>query len=132
MNAVLADATRGAHPYDCIFIDGLEVFARHGVYPEENALGQKFVISLRLYTHTRAAGESDDLERSIDYGAVCAFVAKFASEHTFKLIERVAEEVAAAVLAEFPLVERIGVRVEKPWAPIGLPLKTVGVDIERP
>ena len=132
MNAVHAAASGGAHPYDCIFIDGLEVFATHGVYREENVLGQKFVISLRLYTHTRAAGQTDDLGRSIDYGAVCAFVERFAREHTFKLIERLAEEVAAEVLAEYPLVERIGVRVEKPWAPIGLPLKTVGVEIERP
>ena len=132
MNAVHAAASGGVLPYDCIFIDGLEVFARHGVYPEENALGQKFVISLRLYTRTRAAGQTDDLGRSIDYGAVCAFVERLVREHTFKLIERLAEEVAAEVLAEYPLVERIGVRVEKPWAPIGLPLKTVGVEIERP
>lgn len=33
---------------DRIVIDGLEVFANHGVYPEENALGQKFIVSLVL------------------------------------------------------------------------------------
>lgn len=43
---------------DRITIDGLEVFANHGVYPEENALGQKFVVSLVLYVDLRAAGST--------------------------------------------------------------------------
>lgn len=56
---------------DRIVIDGLEVFANHGVYPEENALGQKFIVSLVLYADLRAAGEHDNLDASIDY-ARCA------------------------------------------------------------
>ena len=60
---------------DRITIDGLEVFANHGVYPEENALGQKFVVSLVLYADLRAAGEHDNLDASIDYGsAICASI----------------------------------------------------------
>ncbi len=47
---------------DRIVIDGLEVFANHGVYPEENALGQKFIVSLVLYADLRAAGEHDNLD----------------------------------------------------------------------
>lgn len=43
---------------DRITIDGLEVFANHGVYPEENALGQKFIVSLVLYADLRAAGST--------------------------------------------------------------------------
>ena len=34
--------------YDEINIKGLEVFANHGVYPEENKLGQKFVVNAVL------------------------------------------------------------------------------------
>ena len=43
-------------PYDEIHVEDLEVFAHHGVFPEENRLGQKFVISLVLYVDTRPAG----------------------------------------------------------------------------
>ena len=43
---------------DRIVIDSLEVFANHGVYPEENALGQKFIVSLVLYADLRAAGST--------------------------------------------------------------------------
>lgn len=42
--------------FDKIEIKELEIFANHGVYPEENVLGQKFVISATLFTHTRQAG----------------------------------------------------------------------------
>ena len=38
--------------FDKIEIKELEIFANHGVYPEENVLGQKFVISATLFTHT--------------------------------------------------------------------------------
>lgn len=42
---------------DKIQIKNLEIFANHGVFPEENKLGQKFVISATLYTSTRQAGK---------------------------------------------------------------------------
>ena len=46
---------------DRVRILDLEVFANHGVFPEENALGQKFVVSADLYTDTRRAGRTDEL-----------------------------------------------------------------------
>lgn len=116
---------------DRIVIEGLEVFANHGVYPEENALGQKFTVSLTLYTDLSRAGETDDLDASIDYGRVCHMADSYLREHTFKLIEAAAEGLAAHLLAAFPLLLGIRVKLEKPWAPIGLPLSSVGVEIER-
>lgn len=116
---------------DKITIHHLEVFAKHGVYPEENALGQKFVISAVLHTHTRKAGLTDELAFSIDYGKVSHFIQAFVTEHTWKLLESVAEQLAQALLLEFPLIEQVELKLEKPWAPIALPLETVSVEISR-
>lgn len=116
---------------DKITIRNLELFAHHGVFPEENALGQKFVLNLTLYLNTRSAGRSDALERSIHYGEVSHFATKFLQEHTWKLIESVAEQLARALLLEYDLLEQVDVEVQKPWAPIGLPLETVSVAIHR-
>lgn len=116
---------------DRIAIEHLEVFARHGVFPEENTLGQKFILNLTLYLSTRRAGRSDDLAASIHYGEVSHFATKFLQDHTWKLIETVAEQLARALLLEYPLLEQVDVEVQKPWAPIGLPLKTVSVAIRR-
>ena len=77
---------------DQIKIEGLEIFANHGVFPEENVLGQKFIVSATLYTDTRKAGKTDELTASIHYGEVSAFITEFVKSHTYKLLERVAEE----------------------------------------
>lgn len=116
---------------DKIHIKNLEVFANHGVFPEENVLGQKFVISLTLYTDTRAAGRTDDLTKSIHYGEVSQFVTDYMQDHTFKLIETAAESLAEALLLSTPNLQAVNLELKKPWAPVRLPLETVGVEIYR-
>ena len=116
---------------DKIEIKNLEIFANHGVFPEENVLGQKFVISATLYTDTRKAGLTDELTASIHYGEVSHMITKFTQEHTYKLLETLAENLCQMLLQELPLLKMITLRVEKPWAPVGLPLETAAVEITR-
>ena len=71
---------------DKIFIKNLEVFGKHGVLPEENRLGQKFLINAILYISTREAGLKDDLTKSIHYGEVSHFISSFMTKYTFQLI----------------------------------------------
>ena len=116
---------------DEIRIVDLEVFANHGVFPEENALGQKFIVNLVLRGDFSAACKSDVLDDSVDYGAVCHLVDATLRASTFKLIERAAQAVADAVLDRFPLVQEIDVELKKPWAPIGLPVAYASEKITR-
>lgn len=116
---------------DKIKIENLEIYCKHGVYPEENVLGQKFLVSAILYTSLRPAGLSDDLTKSINYGEICHFIDKFMRNHTFKLIETVAESLSNALLIEYNTIDKIALEVKKPWAPVALPLETVSVCIER-
>lgn len=116
---------------DEIRIKQLEVFAHHGVFPEENRLGQKFVVSAVLYTDLRPAGRTDELTDSMDYGAVCAEIQSFLTQNTFRLLETAAEQLAARLLRMLPRLQRIQLEIEKPWAPIGLPLRTAAVCITR-
>lgn len=117
--------------YDQIKITDLEVFANHGVFSEENKLGQKFLVSAVLYTDTRKAGKTDDLTASIHYGEVSAFITKYMKEHTYQLLERVAETLAEEMLKSISGLCKINLEIKKPWAPVGLPLKTVSVKISR-
>ncbi|MCI9082678.1 MAG: 2-amino-4-hydroxy-6-hydroxymethyldihydropteridine diphosphokinase [Lachnospiraceae bacterium] len=116
---------------DCIKIKNLEVFGRHGVFPEENKLGQKFLINAVVYAKVREAGLKDDLTKSVDYGEMAHFMTDFMMEHTCKLIEAAAEQMARALLFKFPVIEKITLEILKPWAPVGLPLETVSVEITR-
>ena len=115
---------------DIIHIKDLEIWANHGVFPEENALGQKFVVCADLFTNVRRAGLEDALEHSIDYGAVSKRIKRFMEENTCMLIESVAEKLAACLLQEYP-IRKVRLEIKKPWAPVGLPLDTVSVEIER-
>ncbi|MDO5344187.1 MAG: 2-amino-4-hydroxy-6-hydroxymethyldihydropteridine diphosphokinase [Lachnospiraceae bacterium] len=121
----------GQTKYDEIRIENLEFFAHHGVFPEETRLGQKFLVSLTMYTNTRKAGLSDELEGSTHYGEVSHFITSYMQEHTYKLIEAAAEHLAEAILLQYPLVEGVELELKKPWAPVGLPLETVSVKITR-
>lgn len=117
--------------YDKITIEDLEIFANHGVFPEENKLGQKFMVSAILYTNTLRAGRTDELAASIDYGAVSHFITSYMQKHTFKLLEAAAEHLAEEMLRSIAHLEAVTLEIKKPWAPVGLPLKTVSVKITR-
>ena len=116
---------------DKICIENLEIYARHGVYPEENKLGQKFVICAKLYVDAAKAARQDDLSLSVNYGEVCYFIRDWMEQHTVRLIETVADVLAREILLQFPLVQRVELEVKKPNAPIPLSFKYVSVAVER-
>ncbi|MBP7319493.1 MAG: 2-amino-4-hydroxy-6-hydroxymethyldihydropteridine diphosphokinase [Lachnospiraceae bacterium] len=116
---------------DQIRINGLEVYANHGVFEEEKKLGQKFIVNCVLYLDSRQAGLSDELEKSIHYGEVCSEITKFMAKNTYSLIEAVAEYVAADLFMKFDLIREMDLEIVKPWAPIGLPVQSVSVAIHR-
>lgn len=117
--------------HDKIKIKDLEVYGKHGVLKEENVLGQKFLVSADLYVDTRKAGKSDALEDSISYADVAHEIEAFLQEHTFKLLEALAEQLAEKLLLQYKRAERVWIEIKKPWAPILLPMDTVSVEIER-
>ena len=116
---------------DRINIKNLEVFAKHGVLPEEHVLWQKFIISVSLSFSLRSAGWYDDLKLSVDYGAVCRVIQEFAEGTEFKLIEAVGEKLAEKLLREIPDVKSVWLEIQKPWAPVGMHLETISAEIER-
>ncbi|SFB04089.1 dihydroneopterin aldolase / 2-amino-4-hydroxy-6-hydroxymethyldihydropteridine diphosphokinase [Acetitomaculum ruminis DSM 5522] len=116
---------------DYVNINNLEIFANHGVFPEENFLGQKFLVSAKMGVDIRKAGLSDDLNNTLNYGEICQYITDFMKNNTFKLIETVVERLAEKMLLNFELLKSIELTIKKPWAPIGLPLETASITIKR-
>ena len=116
---------------DQIMIQDLSIYAKHGVYMEENILGQQFLVSVYMDLDLSKAGQTDCLEHTIDYGTVCHFVTKYMQEHTYRLIESAAEHLAEELMMKYTQVKKIRIKVKKPWAPIGLPIKNVSVSVDR-
>ena len=116
---------------DEIRIEGLEVYAHHGVYPEETKNGQYFYVNAILYTNVRQAGGEDSLERTINYGTVCRFITDWMQENTCLLLEAVAERLSQALLLEYGPLAALELEIQKPHAPIRLPFGNVSVKVRR-
>lgn len=117
---------------DTIELRGLVFYGYHGALAEERALGQRFVVDVRLGLDLEPAGRSDDLARTVDYGKVAETIKRIVEGETFSLIEALAEAVAGQLLADYPQVERVRVRVEKPSAPLrSTPSALAAVEIHR-
>ncbi len=117
---------------DEILLEGMRFYGYHGVHPEEQRLGQRFAVDVALAVSLRRAGVDDDLEATVSYSAAYAEIRRVVEGEPRKLIEAVAEEIAAALLALDHRVQRVRVRVAKPEAPVkGAILDTVAVRITR-
>nr|WP_232335183.1 MULTISPECIES: dihydroneopterin aldolase [Thermoactinomyces] len=108
----------------------LSFYGYHGAYAEENRLGQRFYVDLEMKLDLRPAGTTDDLQKTVDYGAVYQKVENIMTGTRVKLIETLAERIAGRLLADFP-IEEVRVRVTKPNPPIQGHYESVGVEVVR-
>lgn len=115
---------------DWIRLDGIRVFAYHGVYDEEKLRGQIFLIDVHLRMDLSVAGKSDDLSATIHYGELADAIVQRASSERWDLIERVAERTAELVL-EDPRVDEVTVSVHKPEVTLPTPVASVSVSVTR-
>jgi dihydroneopterin aldolase len=116
---------------DRILVRDLQVYARHGVLPEEKTLGQRFALDITAFLDLAEAGQTDELARSVSYVDLIETATATLTEQRFDLIETAAGAVAAALLAGFPALERVAIELRKPGAPIDAVFAHVGVAIER-
>ncbi|WLV24780.1 dihydroneopterin aldolase [Aciduricibacillus chroicocephali] len=116
---------------DKIILEGMQFYGYHGLFPEENRLGQRFNVDLELYTDTSKAGRTDDMNDSIHYGHAYEIVKQIVEQEIVNLIETVAERIAAALLEHFDELQACRVKVIKPDAPIPGHFKFVAVEIYR-
>jgi dihydroneopterin aldolase len=116
---------------DKIYVNGMEFYGYHGVFPEENRLGQRFSVDLRVSLDLKKAGETDELVYSVNYGELFRVCKEIVEGKPKKLVEAIAEKIADCVLQEFPAITEVTVKVIKPDPPIPGHYKSVAVEITR-
>ena len=116
---------------DRITLTGIRGWARHGVLDHERQLGQRFTVDVVLEVDLAAAGVSDDLADTVDYGAVATTVHDRLTGEPHQLVEAVAADVADAVLAHDRRISAVEVTVHKPHAPVTVDLDDVAVTMRR-
>ena len=94
-----------------ISIVDLEVFYRVGVPDAERALPQRLLLTVELESDFSAAAKSDSIADTINYFAVSQRLLKFGAGREWKLIEKLAADIADTILAEFkPLAVSVEVK----------------------
>jgi 7,8-dihydroneopterin aldolase/epimerase/oxygenase len=104
---------------------------RHGYHDWERETSQPFEVDVELELDLRSAGESDDLERTVDYGRVFDIAKEIVESRTYSLLEAIAQQIATTTLDRFPKAEGIVVRVRKPNVRLSGALDYAGVEITR-
>ena len=112
-----------------IFLDRVRLYAFHGVEEQERSVGAWFTVSVRLQYNISRAMETDSVDDTISYADVLQVVKREMAQ-TSKLLEHVAGRIARAVIAEFPGVEAVKVKVVKENPPIGANCDGAGVEVE--
>ena len=115
---------------DRVALHGLRARGHHGVLRREREEGQPFVVDVVLGLDTRPAAASDDLARTVDYGALAEEVVAVVAGEPVNLIETLAERIARTCLGH-EAVQEVEVRVHKPHAPLTVPFDDVTVTITR-
>ena len=116
---------------DRIFLRGMRFMACHGVLPHEREVPQPFEVDVEMGLDLRAAGESDELDDTVNYAKVYDVVSTVLTVTRKYLIEALAEEIADDLLRDFDSLRWVRVTVHKPAAPIDGMFSDVGVTILR-
>ena len=99
-----------------ISVEGLEIECVIGILPEERTRTQIIFADIEIDADIAAAAKSDAMDDSINYVHLADLVRDLAVERQYELIETLVEESARDILARWPQVERVGIKVMKPEA----------------
>ena len=112
-----------------IAVEGMDFYAYHGCFKEETLIGTNFKVDIYLTVDTALAEAKDDMAGTVNYVEVYERVKRQVMIPS-KLIEHVAARIRDAVLADFPQVCRVKVKVAKLNPPIGEKIREVNVTLE--
>ena len=114
---------------DKVFIKNLQVETIIGIFDWEREVRQVVSIDLEMEFDNKKAAKSDDIKDALDYKKIGKRVSGYVKKSKYKLVERLAEQIAKIVLKEFPVSSLI-LSVTKPGALRGS--ESVGIRITRP
>ena len=113
-----------------ITLNGMNFYAFHGCFAEEQAIGTHFRLDVSFVTDTERAQQTDNIADTVSYLDVYQTIRR-EMEIPSHLLEHVGERVCTALLSGFPAIERVDVRVSKLNPPLGGQLESVTVEVTK-
>lgn len=111
-----------------ISIEGMEFFAYHGCFKEEQIIGTKFIVDLHITIDTTEAEATDDLTKTINYQSIYLLVKKQMHEKS-KLLEHVGRRILDTVKSEYPSIQDATIKVSKLNPPLGGKMDNVSLTL---
>jgi 7,8-dihydroneopterin aldolase/epimerase/oxygenase len=115
----MARATNNSRKTSCVRLMNAVFYAHHGVRQVEHEVGARYEVDAELYLDITEAGETDELSKTVDYAVVYTKIREAVTAKKFFLIEAVAKKISDELLADFPNITSISVRVRKKNPPVG-------------
>lgn len=115
---------------DLILVSGIRCMGVHGVLPEEKTRPQPFEVDVELEVDVTQAGQTDSLDDTVDYAAVCDGVRRAVESEHYDLLERLATRLTEVCRTD-PRVTAATVSVRKMHPPVGALVDHVAVRIRR-
>jgi len=113
-----------------ISLENMEFHAFHGCLEHEQTLGNTFIVNIDMELDTKLAGNTDNLEHTLNYQLVYDVV-KAQMEIPSKLIECVAQRILDNILRSFPQIEALNVRLSKLNPPLGGKVESVKIELSE-
>ncbi len=112
-----------------ISIEGMEFFAYHGCFKEEQVIGTKFRIDIFMKTDTSKAESTDSLNDTVNYQLVYKVIGEEMKTRS-KLLENVGRRILNRIITEFPSVEYARIKIRKLNPPLGGKIDFVAIELE--
>src|SRR6188768_3546790 len=97
-------------------LKGLQIDCIVGIHEHERRTPQTVSIDIEMDYDFAAAAGSDAIDGAVDYDAVARIVTGLTQRRAFQLIETMAEETAATILAQLSAVRTVRLEIRKPAA----------------
>ena len=113
-----------------IFVEGIKIYANHGCFKEETAIGTNFQVDVVLDADLTKPALSDDINDAVNYQEVFSVI-KEQMAIPSHLLEHVSKRIMDALFIDFPTVTKIKSKVAKLNVPLGGQIDNVAIQIER-
>lgn len=110
-------------------INGMKIFANHGVLEQERVVGNKFEVSVRLDYDFADAASADDVALTVNYAEV-AYIVKHTMARPCELLEAAVWNIRKALLIRWPDIKSGRITVLKLHPPFTVPVASAGVTVE--
>lgn len=112
-----------------IELHGMEFYAYHGCYKEEQTIGNKFIVDISIECDLTKAIVSDNLNDTVNYQKVYQIVEHEMTNGKYKLLEHLAGKIKGALYKEFHQIKNLKLKVAKINPPLGGKINNVSISL---